>query len=392
MFSFLRHYSARFLSQFGAVCALVGVASTLFLGSQTAASKPLSPQIEQARSLAATSPREGLDLAKQVADAAEQTGDVSGELQARGLIIDILRNSGNALDVALYREQLNRVEVLIQQEEEPVRSKDRAVLILFQAELALYLAENIEAVTLARGAVTQSERVESTDFKRIAKVALGVALTRGILLGFLDEAKIFRQAYGLIDPKAYDEPLALLTQGFEGTPLEGYPFLVNQGKNNLAYIYGQRNEYEKQLAVYREIEPPASAPPLVRAQHLVNVATVELALKKQKEAEEHLQVVWDLLHTETGGIDEKGRALVLLMSWTTFLSAGQRERAVLAFQESTDILGKELDGRRMILTDLERFTIPALEGAMSPVLERRFLSRRYPSLASGMIPASHCLS
>ena len=80
-----------------------------------------------------------------------------------------MRNSGNALDVALYREQLNRVDVLMQQEEEPVRSKDCAVLSLFQAEFALYLADNIEAVTLARGAVTQSEHVESTDFKRIAR-------------------------------------------------------------------------------------------------------------------------------------------------------------------------------------------------------------------------------
>ena len=113
MFSLLRHFPARFLSPFGALCALVGVASTLFLGPLSAASEPLSPQIEQARSLAATSPREGLDLAKQVAAAAEQTGDVIGEQQARGLIIDILRNSGNALDVALYREQLNRLEVLV---------------------------------------------------------------------------------------------------------------------------------------------------------------------------------------------------------------------------------------------------------------------------------------
>ena len=362
MFSLLRHFPARFLSPFCALCALVGVASTLFLSPQTAASKPLSSQIEQARSLASTSPREGLDLAKQVADAAEHTGDVSGELQARGLIIDILRNSGTASDVALYREQLSRVEVLIQQEEEPVRSKDRALTSIFRVELALYLAENVEAVKLAREAVTQSETVEGTDIKRIAKVALGVALARGIIFGFLDEAKIYQQAYGLIDPKAYDEPFALLTQGFDGTPLEGYPFLVGQGKNNLAFIYGLRNEREKQLALYREIEPPASAPPFVRAQHLVNVAFAELALNKQKEAEEHLQVVWDLLHTETGGTDEKGRAHALLGSWEGFFVAGQRERAELAFRESADFFGKDPDGRRNLLDSLNRFIIPILEG------------------------------
>ena len=362
MFSFLRHFPARFLSPFGALCALVGVASTLFLGPQSAASEPLPPQIEQARSLAATSPREGLDLAKQVADTAEHTGDVIGEVRARGLIIDILRNSGNTLDVALYREQLNRLEVLVQQEEEPVRSKDRALLSIFRAELALYLADNVEAVTLARGAVRQSERVEGTDINRIAKMALGVALARGILLGFLDEAKIYQQAYGLIDPQAYNEPLALLTQGFEGKPLDGYPFLVTEGKKNLAFIYGLRNEHEKALALYREIEPPVSAPPFVRAQHLINVANSELNLKKQKEAEEHLQIVWDLLHAETGGIDEKGRASALLGSWQTFSFAGQRERAELAFRESADILGKDPDGRRNLLTNLERFIVPTLEG------------------------------
>ena len=122
MLFLLRYFPARSLSLVGTLCALVGVASSLFLVPQSAASEPLSSQIEQARSLAATSPREGLDLAKQAADAAEQTGDVIGEVQARGLIVSILRNSGNALDVTLYREQLNETIILAPLEEEAVTS------------------------------------------------------------------------------------------------------------------------------------------------------------------------------------------------------------------------------------------------------------------------------
>ena len=362
MFSLFRHFATQFLSLFGALCALVGVVGALFLGSQSAASEPLSLQIEEARSLAATNPREGLDLAKQVADTAEHTGDVIGEVRARGLIVDILRNSGNALDVALYREQLNRLEVLVQEEEEPTRSKDRALLSLFRAELALFLADNLDAVPLARVSVTQSEHVEDADIKRIAKLALGVALARGILLGSLDESKIYQQAFGMIDPQAFNEPFTLLTQAFDGNPLEGFLFLVSQGKNNLAIIYGLRNEYEKALALYREIEPPVSAPPITRGQHLVNVAFAELALDRNLEAEEHLQIIWDLFHAETAGADERGKATALLGSWQTFYVAGQYERAELAFRESADILGKDPEGRRYLLTNLDRFIVPILEG------------------------------
>lgn len=358
-----RHSSPRFSPPLGVLFVLAGLSNIPFLIPQSAASEPLSPQIEQARSLAATSPREGLDLAQKAADAAEHTGDVFGELQARGLIIDILRVFGvTALDVGLYREQMTRLEVLVQQEEEPVRSKDRALLSILQAELALYLAENVEAVKLARAAIKQSESLEGTEIIRIAKVALGVALARGILLGFLDEAKIYKQAYGLIDPQAYNEPLALLTQGFEGKPLEGYQFLVTEGKKNLAFIYTLRNEHEKALALYREIEPPFSAPPVVRAQHLVGVANAELALKKQREAEGRLQVIWDLLHANPSETDQKVRAHALLGSWDAFLGAGQRERAELVFREGADILGKDSDGRRNLLVYLDRSIIPALEG------------------------------
>ena len=115
---------------------------------------------------------------------------------------------------------------------------------------------------------------------------------------------------------------------------------MSQGKNNLALIYGIQNEHEKQLALYLD-RTTCSAPPFNRAQHFVNVATAELAINKRKEAEEHLQMVWDLLHTEIVGENEQGRATVLLGSWTTFHSAGQRERAEQAFRESVEVLGKD---------------------------------------------------
>src|SRR2546425_4007711 len=105
--TFHRHFPIRFFPTLGVLFVLVGLSSIPFIVPQSTASEPLSNQIEQARSLAATSPREGIDLAKKAADAAQQTGDVIGELQARGLIIDILRASGNdAQDVGLYHEQL----------------------------------------------------------------------------------------------------------------------------------------------------------------------------------------------------------------------------------------------------------------------------------------------
>ena len=362
MLSFPRRYSLRLVPHLKILLLIMGLASALVVLPQDAHSESISAQLEQARLLAATNPREGLDLAKQAAAAAEQTGDAFNELLARAIIIDILRASGTASDTALYREQLNRLDVLAQQKEEPIWADIRARVSIYRAELALVLSDNVEAVNLARVAVRQSESVENAEHLRIAQVALGVALTRGMLLGFLYEAKIYQQASGRISPKAFDEPFALLTHGFEGKPLENHPFLVTEGKKDLAFIYGQRQEHEKQLALYGEIDPPLSAPPHVRAHHLINVASTELNLNKQKEAADHLQTAWDLLHADTSGSDQKARAYALLGSVEGFLAAGQPEKAKVAFGESADILGQDPDGRRDLLSNVERFLIPDLEG------------------------------
>lgn len=356
-------YLLQLLSKCNGLLLVCGLISILFLLPQDVRGEPVPLQLERARSLATTNPHEGLDLAQKVAAEAEQNGDISNERQARGLMVDILRSFGNdAKEIALYREQLSRLDVLVSFEEEPARFKSRTLLSIFRAELALYLAENVEAVKLAREAVSQSENVEGSDIDRVAKVALGIALTRGILLGFLDEVKIYQQAYGGIDPRAFDEPFALLTQGFDGTSLDGYPFLINNGKQNLAFIYSQRREYEKALALYREIEPSVTAPPFVRAQHLINVANAEILRGRQPEAENHLDAVWDLLHSERGEPNEKGRANALLGSMDSFFAVGQNERAVQAFSESVETFRNDADGQRELLASINRYIIPSIEG------------------------------
>jgi CHAT domain-containing protein len=359
--SFLQsHFLNRYPSALSPILALMWMASVLLLGPQDAASEPISPQLEQARSLAEKSPEQALSLATLVAESSKQKRDTQNETFARALIVDIVRANANLVDVPLYREQLDRLETL-GPEDELNRTKHYALLSVLRAELALYLADNVEAVKLARVAITKSESSQEKEIVRIAKVALGVALARGILMGFLEEAKIYKKAYGMIDPQAYKEPLTLLNQGLDGKPLEGYPFLVIEGKQNLAFIYSIRNEHEKALVLYREVEPRISAPPFVRAQHLINVASAELALKHQQEAEEHLQVAWELLHTKASEADEKGRAKALLGSTGSFLAAGQLEKVESAFRESTDILSKEPDGRQVILTNLDRYIVPDLE-------------------------------
>lgn len=364
-------YFLRLLYRFGLLLVLLGSVGYLVPPPSIAATELLSSQLERARSLAATSPSDALDLAKRVAESSQQTGDVLTERQARALIVDILRAYGSNADVAFYQEQLNRLEA-IAPEDEPQRGENRALLSILRAEFALYLGDMAEAVTFGRQAVKESESLEKREIARTAKVTLGVALVKGILQDVLDESKTFRKAYGIIDPQAYDEAFTLLTKGFEDKLLEWFPYMITEGKGSLAFIHYSRGEYPKALQLYRGIEPPASAPASVRGSYLLTLSAVEGALNHQKEAEQLLNKAWDLLHEETDGTRKAQR---LLASTGHYLDAGQLEKVEQAFSESADVLGKEPEGRRGILLNLNLFIIPRLEGLAESRLGSRILEK-----------------